>query len=526
MKRSLRNITTAFVLISLLPISYVVYELSTLNSNEVIIREIYKNQLDAILFSVNQYSEDAMSSVSNRIVNEVTRDNFEEKNLEEVMSDLGTVKHVFLLKQDQRIGWISIDSSRQGDDTFRSIFEEAISSNKDRIERLQTYLNAGFKKLQPDTSIMADSGLLPVFFAVGENRMKYTAGVMVIDLREFVVSALGAKMQEIAREKFIISVLEEKTNQLVYSTESVNPGGVDINQELIQGGERSKFLLLPGYYLSIALKGATVDELVNERIRNSMFVLSFVLLLLIAALVFVFRNVRKEIALSEAKSQFVSNVSHEIRTPLALIRMYAETLEMNRVPEARKMEYYSIITRESERLAKIVNRILNFSQLEANKKKFVFHSINLNELVQEVLQSYEIYLKETGFSCTFTPSQGVLHILADKEMVMEALVNLIDNAIKYSKEDKRIEVRTGVDKQFVFVEVQDHGIGIAKPHHHAIFDQFFRVPTGDVHNTKGSGLGLSLVKKTMDAHGGKIKVDSEPGQGSIFRLNFPAQTTT
>jgi two-component system, OmpR family, phosphate regulon sensor histidine kinase PhoR len=112
-------------------------------------------------------------------------------------------------------------------------------------------------------------------------------------------------------------------------------------------------------------------------------------------------------------------------------------------------------------------------------------------------------------------------IHADVESITEAILNLLDNAVKYSRDDKHVQVRTGTEGGVAFVEVEDHGIGIARLHHKNIFEQFYRVPTNNVHNIKGTGLGLALVKRTMNAHKGRVKVYSTPGKGSTFTLYFP-----
>ena len=141
--------------------------------------------------------------------------------------------------------------------------------------------------------------------------------------------------------------------------------------------------------------------------------------------------------------------------------------------------------------------------------------------MDEVLRSYLVHLKDKGFNCELTKGEDVKIISGDRNSIVEAFINLIDNAMKYSSDKKNVKIKTGTDGNFSFIEVTDEGIGIAKKHQTEIFDQFFRAPTGDVHNTKGSGLGLTLVKKTMEAHHGKIKVDSAMGKGSTFRLYFP-----
>jgi two-component system phosphate regulon sensor histidine kinase PhoR len=203
--------------------------------------------------------------------------------------------------------------------------------------------------------------------------------------------------------------------------------------------------------------------------------------------------------------------------------MYAETLEMGRVTEDKKKEYYAIIGKETSRLTRIVSRILNFSQIEANKKRYHFESVQLNVLCDDIVTSYFAPLKDKDFTFDFVKDESLPQIQGDKESLTEAIMNLLDNAVKYSKDNKHITIKTGTDQKYSYVEVKDEGIGIARNHQQEIFNQFYRVPTGDVHNTKGSGLGLTLVKKTVEAHLGKIKVESSPGKGSTFRLHFPVK---
>jgi two-component system phosphate regulon sensor histidine kinase PhoR len=145
----------------------------------------------------------------------------------------------------------------------------------------------------------------------------------------------------------------------------------------------------------------------------------------------------------------------------------------------------------------------------------------LNELVKKVIENYNYHLQQNGFELRMQLDNNLSSISADAESVSEALLNLIDNAIKYSNDEKFIGVKTGSENDSVFLEVEDHGIGIDHAQREKIFDKFYRVTSGLVHNTKGSGLGLTLVKNIVDAHGGKITVHSEPGNGSSFKLYFP-----
>jgi two-component system phosphate regulon sensor histidine kinase PhoR len=382
-----------------------------------------------------------------------------------------------------------------------------------------------------DTVIFGNS--IPILFSPGQDS-QFVIGALIVDLPAFIRNVLAPKMQSISQEKFMINAFRFSDDTLIYSTESarsaVNPLAGDQETVAVTAlfsdkQQKKDFWLLPGYYLGISLKGATIDDLVKERITTSIIILALLVVLLAIGIWFLHHNIRREIHLSQAKSEFVSNVSHEIRTPLSLIGMFAETLEMDRVKtEEKKKEYYQIIGKETARLSRIVNRILNFSQLDAGKKTFNFEPIAINALCREILDPYADHLKAKGFTFSFLGESRLPAIQGDRESVSEAIINLLDNAVKYSRDEKEIRVRTLIDHEYVYVEVTDKGIGIDRYHQRDIFDQFYRAPTGDVHTTKGTGLGLTLVRKIMEAHHGKVSVESAPGKGSTFKLAFPLST--
>jgi two-component system phosphate regulon sensor histidine kinase PhoR len=159
--------------------------------------------------------------------------------------------------------------------------------------------------------------------------------------------------------------------------------------------------------------------------------------------------------------------------------------------------------------------------MEDGRRKFNFVEKNLNDLVERVFNNYSFHLKSKGVNFDYKTTGNLPIVKIDEEAVSEAIINLIDNAVKYSNEKKEVHILTGVEREFVFVEVVDEGIGIAPEDQQKIFNKFYRVSTGLVHNTKGTGLGLTLVKFIMEAHGAKINLHSKPGSGSKFKLLFP-----
>ncbi len=320
-------------------------------------------------------------------------------------------------------------------------------------------------------------------------------------------------MQEVAKDEFVISVVNPKTGYQYNSTKDFKSRPLQTQKAL---------WIFPDYNLGISLIGQSIQDLVEERAMNNLILIGILLLVLAAAVWFVYRSVKKELEFAQAKADFVSNVSHELRTPLALISMFAETLEMDRVKtDEKKKEYYSIISHESNRLGRIVNSILNFSKMEAGKRKFVFAEEDLNEVIIQVYQNYSYHLYNKGFEFEYEPGIDIPKITIDREAVSEAIVNLIDNAVKYSNETKFIKMIIGNENEYVFIEIQDKGIGISEEDQKKVFDKFYRVSSGLVHTSKGTGLGLSLVKQIMDAHEGKIILKSKVGEGSSFKLLFP-----
>lgn len=285
--------------------------------------------------------------------------------------------------------------------------------------------------------------------------------------------------------------------------------------------ERNMDSVFPGIMLAIKLHGTTLAAIGDRFAHTSLLTLGALSLMLAAGLFWTYRNVSKEMAVARLKSDFVSNVSHELRTPLSLIRLYAETLEMGRVSGPEKShEYYTIIRKESERLSSLINNILDFSRIEAGRKEYDFRETDVAELVKNTLESYRYQIEQNGF--TFEENiHEVPPLKIDREAIARSVLNLVNNSLKYSQDRKHISVKLYPDSESVKLEVADHGIGIPSEEQNKIFEKFYRVGDPLVHNTKGSGLGLSLVRHIVQAHGGEVTVDSTPGRGSVFTISLP-----
>jgi len=246
-------------------------------------------------------------------------------------------------------------------------------------------------------------------------------------------------------------------------------------------------------------------------------------LVIAAATIFGLRHTLRELELARVQSSFVSNVSHELKTPIALIRLAVETLEMGRVNGAEERDrFVHTIGRETMRLSQLVDNILDFARLEAGQKVFRFETVDVAELVRTTLDSFRLRLEDQGFAVAVDLPDSLPAVRAEPVALTHCLLNLLDNAIKYSRERREVRVSAEARPGFVAVSVADRGIGIPAADQKRIFQKFVRVETGLVHDVKGAGLGLSLVDQIMRAHGGRIELTSAAGEGSTFTLLIPA----
>ena len=337
-------------------------------------------------------------------------------------------------------------------------------------------------------------------------------GIRLISIRRKGSSQRITFTQAVVEDQFIISVRNETKNRTIYVSE---PGGSEKMSQV------KPLWLLPDYKIGIIYKGRTIKQLVRERAYLNFALILLLDILLVAGVWFVFRSFSAEIKLSQMRADFISNVSHELRTPLALMSVYIETILLGRVKNEKLTEYYNVIHQETNRLTNIINKILNFSRLEEKKYKFVFQRVDLNQVIEKSLQRFEYHFKNQNFEISINFEKNIPAINGDEEALFELFLNLIDNAIKYSKDEKFIGVETGFDKNRVWVHFTDKGIGIPENDQKYIFDKFFRVIDGEKQGVRGSGLGLSIVKNIMESHSGSISLASEHGKGTTFQLVFP-----
>jgi len=246
------------------------------------------------------------------------------------------------------------------------------------------------------------------------------------------------------------------------------------------------------------------------------------LAVIVAGLAVTYRLVRREVEMARLKSDFVANVSHDLKTPLSVIRMFAETLEMGRIgDEGAREQYYRVIARESERLSRLIDNVLDFSRIESGRHRYEPVPTAVEPLVRETLETFAYPLERQGFAVEVSVAPDLPEVSVDPDALGQALSNLVDNAIKYSEERKRLGVDVRVRDGQLAIAVDDAGVGIPRAEQARIFDKFYRAGRSETQGRRGSGVGLALVRHVAAAHGGRVTVESEPGAGSRFTLWLP-----
>jgi two-component system phosphate regulon sensor histidine kinase PhoR len=248
--------------------------------------------------------------------------------------------------------------------------------------------------------------------------------------------------------------------------------------------------------------------------------------IIIAAFVLTIRTMLSQKKLSEIKSDFINNMTHEFKTPIATIQLASDALNNEKViSNEEQIRYYSgIIKEENRRMNKQVEKILQAAQLERDEINLQLKKIDVHQIIAKVAEHTKLQMEEIGAAFeTQLQAQSTI-ILADEVHFTNIMYNLVDNAIKYSKENPRIRIATKNTGNQIEIKVADNGIGMDKETVGHIFEKFFRAHTGNIHNVKGFGLGLTYVKNIVQAHRGKVEVSSEPGIGSTFTLYFQCQS--
>lgn len=298
------------------------------------------------------------------------------------------------------------------------------------------------------------------------------------------------------------------------STASYDPKKVQFEQDFPS--------LFDYWELQVAFTDQSTVVASNTSLVRNIIVLGSAMLVLIGALVFMFRSAQKERALAERQAGFLANVTHELKTPLAVMQAAGENLADGRVTDQNRLKNYgSHIYNEAVRLRKMIEKLLDVAKADAGQSLVEPKPINLAEKVQEYVGEQKKYIEKKGFTLQTSIQDDLPLVMVDPTSFNTIINNLIDNAIKYSADEKFIHISLTTEQKNVVLQVEDRGIGMKKKVLGQIFEKFYRAEDTLTAKTKGHGLGLSIVRNLVEANGGAIKVTSQPDSGSTFTISFP-----
>lgn len=262
---------------------------------------------------------------------------------------------------------------------------------------------------------------------------------------------------------------------------------------------------------------ASLQELGKTLAPSVLFVF-----ILLGSFAFVIISLNKQKKLSEIKNDFINNLTHELKTPLASISLSTSLLKKQSVSN-KGLKYLDIISKESDRLEGQIDKVLQIGQIDSGNFNLEKSKINIYNIIRKVVSSFEPLVKERDGQINLNFESDNHYLLADEVHLTNIIYNLIDNAFKYSNQKPEITIGVRESDDGLVITIRDNGIGMEREEQQLVFDKFYRAQTGDVHNIKGFGLGLSYVKNIIEAHKGKIKLKSKPDWGSEFQLYLPTK---
>jgi signal transduction histidine kinase len=335
----------------------------------------------------------------------------------------------------------------------------------------------------------------------------------------------GADWVPYGKEPWLVTItpLEAGVPQLVLAVSS---------RKVIPPGLRLVAHVTEGDSLGDAFPGLHVEWSGNQFLETShglpvgIWIAGLVLVLGMAIFggYLLLRDVNRDVRLTEVRSQFVASVSHELKTPLTAIRMYAETLAMGRSrDENTRTEYLETIVNESERLARLVDNVLDFSKIEQGKKIYRLRTARLEDVAGSAVRAMQFPLTQQGFRLHFSAQEELPELQVDPDAIQQAILNLLTNAMKYSGDAREIDLTIAARNGDAVIEVKDRGLGLTSEEQRHIFEKFYRAPSHENRLIAGTGLGLTLVAHIAKAHHGRVEVESAPGAGSTFSILLPIE---
>ncbi|WP_372636095.1 sensor histidine kinase [Fodinibius sp.] len=297
--------------------------------------------------------------------------------------------------------------------------------------------------------------------------------------------------------------------------------GVPYDHDKIQFKQR-----FPDFFdnwkLEVSFTNTPTVEASNSSLLKNLTVLGAAVLLLLGSLVFMFISAQKERALAERQAGFLANVTHELKTPLAVMQAAGENLSDGRVRDQSRLKNYGThIYNEAVRLRRMIEKLLDVAKADAGQSLIEPKPVNLKQLVQSYIDEQKSYIENRGFALDVAIDDDIPLAMVDIDSFDTILGNLVENALKYSKEERYLGISLEASDDNITLKVEDHGVGMPKKVMSHIFDKFYRAEDTLTAQTKGHGLGLSIVKSLVELNGGSISVASEVGKGSIFTVTFP-----
>ena len=388
----------------------------------------------------------------------------------------------------------------------------------------RVFLMEQLRSLDPQTSSPTfDAEQLALTFLERDRPAAIGAGLQSTAVPEvWQFASTNGRVVGLCRTATVVSMLERELKE---------PSSADVSFHLIvpgQPGSENAIAIgraLPGWEVSFATDDRAGDaSQARSRRTRYLSVAAIAIVLIVAAAIAIGGAARRQARLASLKTDLVSAVSHELKTPLASMRLLVDTLLEDDAPDPKKTrEYLQLMAVENARLTRLIDNFLTFSRLEHNRQRFAFAPTDPADIVHDALEAMpEERRREHSPHVEIAPDLPL--VVADQDAMVTVLVNLLDNAYKYTPGDKRITVRVSRDSgqgdQVVFA-VEDNGIGIPVREQKRIFRRFYRVDRRLARETTGSGLGLSIVDAIVRAHGGTVRVDSRPEQGSTFTVSVP-----
>jgi signal transduction histidine kinase len=320
-----------------------------------------------------------------------------------------------------------------------------------------------------------------------------------------------------AAPDYVLALLNDKTRPV--ATQPPNENGRDWRRPFVASeiGEA-----LPHWEAALYL---IRPEQLQENARRVRRTLLLLVAAALAAIAFggwaVFADARRQLALAQKKTDFVSNVSHELKTPLTSIRMFAEMMQSGNATAEKSPQYLRIIVAEAERLTRLINNVLDFARLERKQKRYDFRPLDLHAVLARTWEGQELHLREQGFTTRWQAAPPPYPVRGDEDALAQILVNLLSNAEKYSAGQKEIEVHSYLAQNSVYVSVLDRGSGVPPGEEKKIFEAFYRAHDSLASGIQGSGLGLTLAQRLAKEHDGEITYQAREGGGSNVTLRLP-----